>query len=149
MEIAAEKKQLISKKTLDLVRKVEEKIAKTLVRFSKELNCSLTEELFIKIIGRENDYPSFSVNIKSNPVKVISLSELISLNSIESIVVDINSVEENIYRNLEKILIGFDKDTKLSQLEVWIYTKWESGKPLFYLYKDGKPHKAIKSYQII
>lgn len=144
-----EKKQLISRATFDKVRKVEEKIAKALIKFSAEYNCSLNDELYIRIIGRDNDLPVYAVYNKNIKLADVEIGEIISLNALESMVISEESIQENIYRNMDKILIGFEKEAKLSELEIYIFTKTENGKPLFYLYRNGKPHKQIRSYQII
>jgi hypothetical protein len=149
MANTTEKKQLISASTLKNVKTVEDKIAKALLRLAAELNCSLTEDLYVRIVGREDDYPAYVVYNKNIKIKEIVLGELIELNFLEKQFVSEQSIEENIYRSLRKILIGFDSETKLSDLEVWIYSRTENGKPLFYLYKKGKDHKLIRSYEII
>ena len=149
MANAEQQKQLISADTLKKVKTIEDKIAKTLLCLSAELKCSLTEDLYVRIIGRDDDYPIYRVYNKSQMIREIPLNELIVLNMLERAFVSEQSVEESIYRSLRKILIGFDSETKLSDLVVWIYTKSENGKPLFYLYKNDKPHKPIKSFEII
>ena len=144
-----EKKQLLSKKTLENVARIETKIAKTLIKFANKYSLSLKDDLFIRIIGRDEDYPAYCVYNKGVKLADVGIGEVIELNVMEQFVVSEESIQETIYRSMDKILLGFDKETKMSQLEIYIFTKQDSGKPLFYLYKDGKPHKQIKSSQIL
>lgn len=143
-----EKKQLISKKTLSKVKQVEDKILKALENFSVEFECSLSN-LYIRIIGRDDDYPAYAVYKDNVKLADVGISDVIGLNTIEKMLVNEDEVQESIYRSLQKILIGFEKETKLSQLYVVVYKKPESSRPLFFLYKDNKPHQQIKSHNII
>jgi len=138
---------LLRKATLDNVVKIEEKISKALVKFSEQYECSLNE-LYIRIVGNDNDFPTYSVYKNAEKLADVELSEVVMLNQLEQLVVSKESVRESIYRNLDKFLIGF-KETKLSELQIIICTKTEDLKPLFFLYKGSQQHKQIKSHQII
>lgn len=145
---ANEKKTLISKKTLLKAKQVEDKIYKSLKRIATETECSLGD-LYIRIIGRDDDFPAFAVYEKNNKLADVGVFDIITLNPLEMLAVNEEDILENIYRNLTKILLGSDQPKKLSDLQVWIYTREDITKPLFYLYKKEKPHEHIKSYQII
>jgi hypothetical protein len=148
MAIETEKKQLISHKTLKKVKQVEDKISKALQKFSSEFDCSLNN-LYIRIIGCDDDYPAYAVYKDNVKLADVEIGDVIGLSTIEQFVVNEDEIQETIYRSLEKILIGFDDETKLSNLYVVVYKKSDVARPQFYLYKNNKPHKPIKSHQII
>jgi hypothetical protein len=142
-------KNVISPETLEKVKKIEEKISKALIRFADEFNCPVTE-VYIRILGNDEGYPTYSViDINGTKLKDATLGEIIPLSTFERILISEEKINESVFLSLDKINIGFEGGSLLSQLEVLIYTRTQEAKPLFYLYKDTKPHKQIQSYQII
>jgi len=142
-------KQLILPKTIENIKRIECKISNALLKFAAKYNLSLTEELYIRIIGRDDEYPAYAVYKQGEKIADLNIGNIIELNMLEKAFVSEESVEESIYRSLDKFLLGFEKEAKLSQLQIFIFTKTNDAKPLFYLYKDGKAHKQIQLYQIL